>query len=146
VSGVIEITPTLALDERELVFRFVQSEGPGGQNVNKVATSVELRFDATHTSSLPAEVSQRLVRLAGKRVTEQGVVVITARRYRTQDANRQDAIRRLVKLIQQALVPPNQRRATRPSGAARAERLADKKRRGAVKQTRRSRPSRDEEE
>ena len=136
----IEISPTLALDENELLITYIRSSGPGGQNVNKVATAAQLRFDMTHSSSLPAEVKTRLVKLAGSRMTAEGVLLIEAKRYRTQEQNRLDAVQRLVTLIQRALVPPKTRHATRPSLSAKAARLDEKRKRGVVKRTRRSSP------
>lgn len=133
----IQINETITLEEDELRFATVQSSGPGGQNVNKVATAVTLRFDARHSPSLPEATRQRLLKLAGKRLTAEGEVVIQARRYRTQEHNRQDAIKRLVALIRQAATPPRPRKPTRPTQAARERRLERKKRRGLVKAQRR---------
>ncbi len=134
----LEITPTLRIDESELHFEFVRASGPGGQNVNKVATSVQLKFDIRNSSALDANVKERLARLAGNRVTEEGVLMIEAKRYRTQDQNRLDAIQRLIVLIQKALEPPKVRRATRPSITARAARVDDKKKHGEIKRNRRA--------
>src|SRR5262249_28867885 len=117
--------------------------GPGGQNVNKVASAVQLRFDLSRSRSLPAEVRDRLARLAGRRLTGDGVIVITAQRFRTQERNRQDALERLVDLIRRAAVAPALRRPTRPSAGARERRLQAKARRAAVKELRRPRPDRD---
>ena len=136
----IAITPSLALDESEIQLEFVRAAGPGGQNVNKVATAVQLRFDVRRSPSLPAEVRARLVRLAGRRVSEDGVLVITARRYRSQERNRADAIQRLVKMIQKAATRPRVRKATRVSLSARAARVDEKKRRGEIKRRRRRHP------
>ena len=136
----IAITPSLALDESEIQLEFVRAAGPGGQNVNKVATAVQLRFDVRGSPSLPAEVKARLVKLAGRRVSEDGVLVITARRYRSQERNRADAIQRLVKMIQKAATRPRVRKATRVSLSARAARVDEKKRRGEVKRRRRRLP------
>ena len=138
----IAITPSLALDESEIQFEFVRAAGPGGQNVNKVATAVQLRFDVRRSPSLPAEVKARLVKLAGRRVSEDGILVITARRYRSQEQNRADAVQRLVKMIQKAATRPRVRKATRVSQSAKAARVDEKKRRGQVKHRRR-RPSED---
>jgi ribosome-associated protein len=138
----ITITDDLSLDEREIDERFVRASGPGGQNVNKVSTAVELRFDISK-SSLPAEVKARLVRLAGSRVTADAVLVLDSREHRTQAKNREAARARLVALIQQATVRPKKRKPTRPKAAAREKRLATKKRRGEVKARRRT-GSRDE--
>lgn len=132
----IEITPAVHIEESELQFVFVRSSGPGGQNVNKVASSVQLRFDVRDSPSLQAEVKERLIKLAGSRVTEEGILIIEAKRYRTQDQNRQDAIRRLVAWIQKALEKPKERKATRPSITAKAARVVDKKKRGETKRIR----------
>jgi ribosome-associated protein len=134
----IEITPTLSIEERELRFDFTRASGPGGQHVNKVATAVQLRFDVRHSPSLPDEVKARLIQFAGKRVTDSGVLVIEARRFRTQEQNRQDAIERLVELIRRAAPKPKRRRKTRPGRAARERRLAAKRRRSEKKRLRRS--------
>ena len=136
----IAITPSLALDESEIQLEFVRAAGPGGQNVNKVATAVQLRLDVRGSPSLPAEVRARLVKLAGRRVSEDGFLVITARRYRSQERNRADAIQRLVKMIQKAAIRPRVRKATRASSSARAARVDEKKRRGEVKRRRRRHP------
>jgi ribosome-associated protein len=133
---VIQITPTLALDENDIQIAFVQSSGPGGQNVNKVATAVQLRFDVAHSPSLPPEVRERLILLAGKNITKDGWLVIDARRYRTQERNRQDALDRLVEWVRAATVEPKRRRPTRPSRAAKRRRLESKRRRGEVKRLR----------
>ncbi len=140
----IQITRTIAIEDRELSLEFVRSSGPGGQNVNKVATAAQLRFDAMGSPSLPDRVKERLVKLAGRRMTTDGVIVIDARRYRTQERNRQDAIDRLVKLIKKAAARPKRRRATKPTRASRERRLTTKKRRGRLKQDRGTRPSSDD--
>ena len=132
----IRVTDTIAIGEDEIAERFVRAAGPGGQNVNKVATAVQLRFDARRSPSLPEDVRARLMRLAGRRVTQDGVLVITAQRFRTQERNREDAIERLVALIRQAAVRPIPRRPTRPTAASRERRLAAKKRRSGVKSLR----------
>lgn len=136
----IEITPTLRLDEKELSFDFIRSSGPGGQNVNKVSSTVQLRFEAANSPSLPPEVKQRLIKLAGKRMTDDGILLIEAKRYRSQEQNRQDAIQRLVTLIQKAVEPPRKRKATRPSVTARAARVGAKRKRGELKRTRQYNP------
>ena len=136
----IEVTPTLKIDESEIQLDFIRASGPGGQNVNKVASSVQLRFDVRNSPSLDPDVKERLIKLAGSRMTDEGVLIIEAKRYRTQEQNREDAIARLVALIQKALDKPKPRRKTRPSAAAQAERVDEKKRRGAIKQTRRIKP------
>jgi ribosome-associated protein len=132
----IPITDKLALDESELDESFIRASGPGGQNVNKVASAVQLRFDIRRSPSLPPPVRERLERLAGKRVSQDGVLVMTAQRFRSQERNRQDALDRLVGLIRRAATPPPPRRPTRPSAAAREQRLADKLRRARLKRQR----------
>jgi ribosome-associated protein len=134
----IEITPSFQIDERELQIDFVRASGPGGQNVNKVATAAQLRFDV-HASSLPEEVKARLIRLAGNRVTSEGVLLIEARRFRTQEQNREDAIRRFVELVRKALVKPKPRKRTKPTKASKEERLKEKKRRAEIKKMRQER-------
>ncbi len=128
----ISITPSLSLDETEVEERFVRSSGPGGQNVNKVATAVQLRLDV-NVASLPDPVKQRLMTLAGSRMTDAGVLVIDAREHRTQAQNREAARERLIALIRRAAHEPKKRRATRPGKAAKEKRLTAKKRRGEVK-------------
>ncbi len=136
----IEITPTLSLEDYELRFEFTRASGPGGQNVNKVSSAVQLFFDVRNSPALPQEVKERLIKVAGKRMTGEGVLVIDARRYRSQEANRLDAIQRLSSLIQKALEKPKVRKKTRPSTTARAARVDQKKRRGSVKRLRRYDP------
>jgi ribosome-associated protein len=131
----IAITPAIAIDEREIDERFVRASGPGGQNVNKVSTAVELRFDVAR-SSLPDEVKTRLASLAGSRMTSDGVLLIDSRTFRTQAQNREAARARLAALLEHAARRPKKRRATKPKAAAREKRIASKKRRGAVKQLR----------
>jgi ribosome-associated protein len=137
----IEITPTLCLDESELQLDFIRASGPGGQNVNKVSSAVQLRFDVGGSPSLTEEVKERLARLAGSRMTGEGVLVIEAKRYRSQEQNRLDAVQRLAALVQKALEKPETRKKTRPSFSARAARLDSKKRRGSIKRTRREKAS-----
>lgn len=137
----IEVTATAKIDESEIQLDFIRASGPGGQNVNKVASSVQLRFDIHNSPSLTPEVKERLIKLAGSRVTEEGVLIIEARRYRTQEQNRLDAIQRLVALVQKALEAPKPRKKTKPSVTSSAARVNEKKRRGAVKRTRRYNPS-----
>jgi ribosome-associated protein len=132
----ITITDTLAFDESEISESFIRASGPGGQNVNKVASAVQLRFDVRRSPSLPAAVRERLERLGGSRVSQDGVLVITAQRFRSQERNRQDALDRLVALIQRAATPPPLRRATAPTRASRERRLADKTKRGRIKRQR----------
>jgi len=136
----IAIAPGLSLDESELVETFVRGSGPGGQNVNKVATAVQLRFDVRRSPSLPEPVRQRLERLAGRRLTLDGVLVITAQRHRTQERNREDALDRLVALIREAMQAPKPRRATRPTYASKRRRLEAKAQRGNVKRLRTAKP------
>lgn len=132
----IRVTPKISIDEREIRQHFIRASGPGGQNINKVATAVQIRFDVVRSPSLPPEVRERLMRLAGTRMTKQGVIVIDARRFRTQERNRQDAIDRLVALVRAATVKPKARRKTRPPLAAKKRRLEAKRRRSASKQLR----------
>ncbi len=136
----IAINADLTLDEREISETFIRASGPGGQNVNKVASATQLRFDVRGSPSLPEPVRARLERLAGSRLTTEGVLVITAQRFRSQERNREDARGRLVALIRRAAEPPRPRRKTRPSAGQREARLAAKSRRAAVKRRRRSPP------
>jgi ribosome-associated protein len=132
----LQISARVALDPEELVESFVRSPGPGGQNVNKVASAVQLRFDVARSPSLPEDVRARLLRLAGRRLTTEGVLQIEAHRHRSQTMNREDARERLFELIRRASVAPKPRRPTKPSAAAQRRRVDDKKRRGAVKRAR----------
>ncbi|AWN40649.1 aminoacyl-tRNA hydrolase [Methylobacterium durans] len=132
--------PHIAIDEAELEESFVRASGPGGQNVNKLSTAVQLRFDVRRSASLPDAVAVRLMRMAGRRLTAEGVLVIAAQRFRTQERNRADARERLAAMVAEAAVPPTPRRATRPTLASKKRRLESKARRGAVKSLRRSGP------
>ncbi len=135
--GMIKITESITLDEQEIHEDFVRASGPGGQNINRVATAVKLRFDAAGSPSLPHDVRERLIQLAGKRLTEEGVLIIDARRFRTQERNRQDARDRLVALVRKAAQKPRPRRKTHPPKAAKTRRLEEKRHRGQIKQKRR---------
>ncbi len=139
----IEITPTIGLDPREIEESFIRSPGPGGQRVNKVSTAVQLRFDLRRSPSLPEAVRARAERLAGRRLSKDGVVVITAARFRSQERNREDALARLVALLRKASRRPAPRKPTRPSAGAKRRRLDDKTRRGAIKRLRRTKPAED---
>ncbi len=134
----IRVTDNISIAEHELEERFIRSSGPGGQNVNKLSTAVQLRFDVRHSPSLPDGMRPRLERLAGKRLTRDGILVITAQRHRTQERNRQDALDRLLELIRNAAVAPVKRRPTKPTKASRERRIEGKKRRASIKQWRRS--------
>ena len=123
--------------EKEIMFEYTRASGPGGQNVNKVATAVQLRFDL-RAASLPEDVKNRLITIAGKRVTNEGMLVIEARKFRTQEQNRDDAIQRFVELVRKAAVKPKPRRKTKPTQASKEERLKEKKRRGEIKKVRQS--------
>jgi len=136
----IRITPSISIGEGELEEHFIRASGPGGQNVNKLASAVQLRFDVRRSPSLPEDVRARLERLAGRRLTREGVIVINAQRHRTQERNREDARERLVELIRRAAVAPVPRRATKPTAGARERRLESKKRRSSIKGLRRARP------
>ena len=139
----IEVNDWLSIREEDLEEAFVRSPGPGGQNVNKVATAVQLRFDAARSPSLPEEVRLRLLRLAGKRATSEGVVIIEARRFRARERNRQDALERLLTLLRAAAQAPKARRPTSPTRASRERRLSGKRRRAELKRRRGERPDPD---
>ena len=134
----LRINAAITIPDSEITLTFVRSDGPGGQNVNKTATAVQLRFDAMHSPSLPEDVCRRLVRLAGRRMTSDGILMIDARRHRTQKQNRQDALERLTSLLQAAVQPPRTRRPTKPSKASRRRRLESKRHRAGLKRSRRS--------
>ena len=124
--------------EHELQFDYIRASGPGGQNVNKVATAVQLRFDVVNSPSLSADVKARLLKLAGKRITDNGILVIEAKRHRTQEQNREDALERFNELVKKAFEKPKLRHKTRPTKASKEERLKEKKKRGEIKKNRRS--------
>ena len=129
----IRITRTIALDESEIQESFIAASGPGGQNVNKVATAVQLRFDMANSPTLSTDVRMRLARIAGRRLTNDGVIVLVAQKFRSQDRNRQDALDRLIAMIQEAAVPPVPRRPTKPTLGSKTRRLDSKTKRGAIK-------------
>ena len=133
----ITITDNVTIDEKEITFKFARGSGPGGQNVNRVESAVQLRFGVRRSASLPEHVRQRLERLARNRITRDGILIINARRYRSQERNREDAVDRLVALIREAAQRPRIRRKTRPSAGVRERRLSKKKRRAQLKQQRR---------
>ncbi|MBN8892179.1 MAG: aminoacyl-tRNA hydrolase [Rhodospirillales bacterium 70-18] len=139
----IYVTPSISLDERELEESFIRASGPGGQNVNKVSTAVQLRFDVRGSPSLPEEVRARLERLAGSRLTNDGVLVLTAQRFRSQDRNRTDALDSLLALIRKAAVTPVKRRATKPTWGSQLRRLEVKTQRAGIKRLRTRRPEHD---
>jgi ribosome-associated protein len=132
----IFIAPGLSIDERDIEERFIRASGPGGQNVNKLSSAVQLRFDAAHSPHLSAGMRTRLARLAGRRLNQEGILVITAQRHRTQARNRDDAMGRLIALLRAAATPPAIRHPTRPTAASRQRRLATKQRRGSTKRLR----------
>ncbi len=136
----IQVTNSIAIDEDELQESFIRASGPGGQNVHKVSSAVQLRFDVRRSPSLPADVKARLEQIAGKRLTGDGVLVITAQRFRTQERNREDAVTRLVELVRQATERPKPRRPTRPTLASKQRRLEAKGRRADIKKGRSAKP------
>ena len=132
----IQVTPDIRIHDGDIVFDFIRASGPGGQHVNKASTAVQLRFDARQSGSLPPEVYHRLKKLAGKRITEEGVLIIQARRFRSQEKNRQDALERLVTLVRRASEKPKTRKRTQPTKASKERKLATKHLRGRLKKTR----------
>jgi len=132
----IRISPNIAIDEKDITFEFVRSSGPGGQNVNKVSTTVQLRFDLHGASGIPVDVKTRLAKLAGRKLTDDGILIIRASRFRKQEQNRQDAKERLIQLLRAAAIKPKKRVKTRPTRAAKERKLAAKKQRGRLKQLR----------
>ena len=132
----IRVTATIALDEAEIEERFIHASGPGGQNVNKISSAVQLRFDAARSPALDAVIRRRLKSLAGRRMTRTGVLVIEAKRFRNQEANRRDALDRLVRLVRRAAVPPRPRKPTKPTRGDKERRLKDKHHRSTLKRAR----------
>lgn len=139
----IQVTPDIAIDEKELDYSFVRASGPGGQNVNKVATAVQLRFDVRHSPSLPEDVRGRLIRRAGKRMTNEGILILDSRQYRTQEQNRQAALDRLIELVRSASEKPKARKKTKPTLASKQRRIESKKHASALKKLRRASPEYD---
>lgn len=137
VLFMIQITPSISINENELQFEYVRASGPGGQKVNKVATAAQLRFDVW-TSSLPENVKARLLAIAGKRVNAEGVLLIEAKRFRTQEQNREDAIKRFIELVHKASIKPKKRKKTQPTQASKERRMQEKKQRGKIKKSRQS--------
>jgi ribosome-associated protein len=140
-TTMIRVTDQMSIDESEIHESFVRSSGPGGQNVNKLSTAVQLRFNVRHSPSLPNDVAVRLMRLAGRRMTKAGELVIIAQNHRTQERNRAEALDRLLDLVRQAAVRPVPRRSTKPTKASKQKRLEGKKHRSVIKRQRQTRPS-----
>jgi len=138
-KATIQITETITIDPNEITYDFIRASGPGGQKVNKTSSAVQLRFDVGESPSLPDDVRQRLIHLAGKRLTANQILVIEAKRFRSQEDNRRDAVERLIHLIQKAVHPPVRRRKTKPSKASVERRLKQKKQRSSIKRQRRVR-------
>ncbi|MCB9247936.1 MAG: aminoacyl-tRNA hydrolase [Ignavibacteriales bacterium] len=134
----IKITPNIQINSDDLRFAFIRSSGPGGQNVNKVATAVQLKFDVVNNNDLPEEIKEKLIKLAGKKITTSGILIIEAKRFRTQEKNKQDAIGRLIKLIQKAAVKEKPRKKTKPTYAASEKRIETKKIRSQLKKQRKN--------
>ena len=143
IADPLSITASLSLDPAEIEISYIRASGPGGQNVNKVSSAAQLRFDLRRSPSLPDAVAVRAAKLAGSRLTLDGVIVITADRHRTQNQNREDAIERLIELLRAAAVPPKPRRATKPTLASKTRRLEGKTQRSGVKKLRSGKPSDD---
>lgn len=136
----IQITPQIEIEESEIKEDFIRASGPGGQKVNKTSTAVQLRFDVANSQSLPEQVRKRLMKIAGNRITNEGILIVESSQYRSQGRNRHDARRRLIQLIRQAAKPPKTRKHTKPTEAAKKRRLEQKRRRSEIKQLRRNVP------